>query len=494
MTRLFSILLIIFTLGFTASLQAQTDSQPPYLYYYSSLLGGLIIERADGTDSRQIAADVIPPNMTGLSGPGWSPSEKYFAAYGVTYSDYGGFATAPYLIDLRGKSVAPWLTTVVHTSRMQWSPSGEDILLLIGSFSANQYRGLGSFVWLIDAANNKVLADYGTDVDALAYGMSDIHWDVAHQQIVFYLRLDTYNVNSTYRVTLHFDGTVLREPVAKDQFIPQVFNLEGDELINDGRTVSPHGTYETQQPLKLINTRTGETVDLPRHTGSTICRDFIWTDDEYYMITMDGTLLAGGGCFVPVMGVTNPQGKLWRELGSCSWDHPPCVGWLPERVDISVLPQGSPKSIQLDPIKIEYATNVQYMVDPALAHLMNFRCAQKYSMADIRDDDTQKVVYQLTGTTCPYNLYQNQVPEEGISVVVAEDPVHHLLATYPDGQGFGVSVWILKDGLYEPILRLNTQGLTLEFTDHNERLRARNYNGWKIYAVADILAYATTQK
>jgi hypothetical protein len=45
-------MLIILTLS---NVQAQEAELPPYLYYYSRLLGGLIIERADGTDSRQIA-------------------------------------------------------------------------------------------------------------------------------------------------------------------------------------------------------------------------------------------------------------------------------------------------------------------------------------------------------------------------------------------------------------------------------------------------------
>src|SRR3954471_12396585 len=102
-TRLTAILLILFTLGVTPSLHAQTDSAPPYLYYYSQLLGGLIIERADGTDSRQIAADVIPPNLTGLGGPGWSPSGKYFAAYSEIYSEGGSSPRTPYLIDTKGR-------------------------------------------------------------------------------------------------------------------------------------------------------------------------------------------------------------------------------------------------------------------------------------------------------------------------------------------------------------------------------------------------------
>ncbi len=75
----------IILLSFSSKIAAAETTPAPYLYYYSRMLGGLIIERADGTDSRLIGADVIPPSMTGLQGPGWSPSGKFFAAGGVNY-------------------------------------------------------------------------------------------------------------------------------------------------------------------------------------------------------------------------------------------------------------------------------------------------------------------------------------------------------------------------------------------------------------------------
>src|SRR6185369_13172109 len=135
MTRLFTILLIIFALGVTPSLHAQADTKPPYLYYYSQLLGGLIIERADGSDSRHLAADVIPPNMSGLSGPGWSRSGKYFAGSGSIYLSYATYRQQPYIIDLKGNNLVPWLDLIATTAFMQWSPTGEDILLIVGNHS-----------------------------------------------------------------------------------------------------------------------------------------------------------------------------------------------------------------------------------------------------------------------------------------------------------------------------------------------------------------------
>ena len=80
-----------------------------------------------------------------------------------------------------------------------------------------------------------------------------------------------------------------------------------------------------------------------------------------------------------------------------------------------------------------------------------------------------------------------------IPIVATADPVHHLLATFTESE-IGTSIWKLNGRNYEPLTKLNTQGYMLEFTADHEQLRARNFVGWKIYAVADILAYATVKK
>ncbi len=499
MTRITTILLILFTLGSTAqSLQAQPDSSKPYLYYYSQLLGGLIIEHPDGSDSRQIAADVIPPNMTGLSGPGWSPSGKYFAAYRMDYVENGSGAGTPYLIDLNGKSVAGWLTTVVRTLSMQWSPTGEDTLLVIGTFSSERYIDFGTFGWLIDAQHDKVLAEYGINVGMLAYGMSEITWDTAHQQIVFYLRPDTYNVGDYYRVTMHFDGTIVRELTTADNFMPLSASLHAKEDedvgLYTGDNISPSGTYKTHGDHlpTITDTRTAKTIELPRNTQATTCRDYLWSKNEQFMITVDGALVAGGGCGAAVIGITNPQASLWRELGNCSWYYPPCVGWLPQSVDIQSLPLGAPKPLQLDPIKIEYASgDIIFTTASALIPPMHLNCVND-SAANILDPKTNVLLYHLKYSRCPSLTSRFVFPNQTPQIAVAEDTDHHLLATFSDWDSY-VSIWKFQNEQYEHVLKLNSQGFTLEFTNHNTYLRARNFAGWKIYSVADILAATKPQ-
>lgn len=67
MRRILLVCCLLLTL-MVAPINAQDDEEPPYLFYYSRILGGLIIERADGTDSRLIAEDVISSGYAGIAG------------------------------------------------------------------------------------------------------------------------------------------------------------------------------------------------------------------------------------------------------------------------------------------------------------------------------------------------------------------------------------------------------------------------------------------
>jgi hypothetical protein len=190
------------------------------------------------------------------------------------------------------------------------------------------------------------------------------------------------------------------------------------------------------------------------------------------------------------LGVTDSQGKLWRELGECSWDVPPCVGWLPPQVDVSSLPPGQPKSVQLDPISYEPTDDPQYFVYPDETHFQ-IRCVDSVRRQMI-NKVTQAVEYSLRDDrrTCPLSP---DLGDEGVPVIVAYDPKHQLLATYTGhfGDNF-VSIWkMCTDTVGALLTRLNSSGVQMEFAPDGHQLRARNPNAWKIYDVDDILLSAT---
>ena len=459
----------------------QPEEAPPYLYYYSSLLGGLIIERADGTDSRHIGADIIPPDMTGLGGPGWSPSGNYFAARQSPQE-------AIFLIDMQGDNVIDWIDRIKPVE-MQWSPSGEDWLFIIGT--TTRYTGGRQSITflLVDVERETVLVEYVENFAMWPYERSDTIWQPEQEQIRFYIAPEIYSDDQFFQITMQFDGTVLKEPVTEKEYqthySPPLLQYD-DSHLYDAYGVSPSGRYEAdgKYPTVLRDLSTNTLVELPTHSQGTICRGYQWSIDENYIITLDGVLRAGGGCGWAVIGVTDRDGDLWRELGNCGWG-PPCIGWLPPQVDIAMLPPGQPEPVLLEPAKYEPAVTTLGWDD---AQTVLLRCeVDWFNIVDRQMPD--ELLFQLQqDEPCPYRP-NDSVADIGLEILIAYDPDNKLLATYL-GQEHPISMWSMRDITGIRILRLNTYGYELEFIDDGEYLRARNVNAWKVYSVADILDYA----
>jgi hypothetical protein len=478
-----------------APLLAQTNEPPPYLYYYSRMLGGLIIERADGTDSRHIAADVLPPKLADLSGPGWSPSGRYFAASKMTATQYGSEVVRPIVIDTAGASSFPWFEGIGRISLMQWSPT-KDILFMLGGYNSYRSPHLGATFWLIDVENNKILADFGANFSDVSTSLSDITWDLSNQRIQFYLSPETFVGRDYFRVTMQFDGTTLRERVAEEEFSSLAegsYNLDHFPFYR-GDATSPSGKYMVRgtSPTLMTDLLTRKVIELPQHSQATACRNYLWTKNEAFLITLTGTVVAGGGCGVGMIGVTDHKGQLWRELGWCSWSDPEwtapgCVGWLPDEVDLNSLPSGSPEPMQLDPVRFEPEEEGVFGIGVLGLPFSRLLCNEQdnaYIMGNAQPR------YRLITDICSVNKDAVLLREGGVQVVTAYDPVHDLLATYSEDAslhaGF-VTLWIRSSGRYEPVFQLNSYGFALEFTDQGQYLRARNFTAWKVYAVDDIL-------
>ena len=197
---------------------AQKSDNVPYLYYYSRMLGGIIIEHPDGSDSRLIGADVIPPNLTGISGPGWSPSGKYFAGYGFIYDAYYSTTKAAYVLDQAGNTVSKWLSDM-NAFGMRWSPTDEDLLLIEGVRAPDmgdhaRYRSF----WIMDVSTGSILADDVENCGCTAYEFSPVIWETDKSRIRFYTRPETDESNRAYQITMQFDGTVLKQPITDAEF------------------------------------------------------------------------------------------------------------------------------------------------------------------------------------------------------------------------------------------------------------------------------------
>jgi hypothetical protein len=478
MKRLFILLLLVVVTPSTAQ-------SPPYLYYYSRLLGGIIIERADGTDSRIIGQDVIPAGLTGITGAGWSPSGKYFAVTGVNYEVSPQRITRTYIIDLSGEAYFPGLTEPL----MPKAWSSDDKLMLV----SQDLEGLSeASFWLLDVENEGVLSHTGFSLNSLiAHSATAFQWQSRH--VVFYIH---EHAQQYFKIMMGFDGSFSKTPVAQKIFQQHYTPVQWEDTLDRaaGEKVSPGGMYEAKGYVETIltNLRTGEAYTLPRHSQGTFCRDYLWNNTEEYIVTVDGRAMAGGGCGGwTVLGVTDHQGKLWRELGGCSWDSR-CAGWLPAQVDLSSLPAGQPEPVQLEPTAIELS-ETHFSLEMEISGL-RLRCDDGANRF-IVDIDSSEVVYALYDTrSCPY-ISRRDVPDEWRTVTVAYEPEHQLLATALDyGNQIEVDIWAKQKNVWILVNQLTSQGIRLEFTPDGEYLRARNTNGWKIYRVEDILRTASEIK
>ncbi|MBZ0277213.1 MAG: hypothetical protein K8I60_13780, partial [Anaerolineae bacterium] len=294
MRRTATVILAVFMLlSMSAPIQAQSEDLPPYIYYYSHMLGGIIVERADGSDSRHFATEALPLDLSrnGLSGPGWSPSGRYFGAFGLTYT---GQPSPPRsrpltVFDLQGLPTFAWLPYISKPISMHWFPGDEDLLIIFGGYTLP--AGLGSFIWLLDVANQKVLAEAGVNLNFEWPRLDYIDWDLSHDRVVMDVGPDLYNWRY-YRVTMQFDGTVIKEPITRAEMRYEasdesIDGLAETERVRWGISTSPSGLFETYLN-EMKNTETGEIITLPIHSQSTICQKYLWSPDEQYIIVLSG--------------------------------------------------------------------------------------------------------------------------------------------------------------------------------------------------------------
>lgn len=129
-------LLVILT--FTALRAQAQDASAPYIYYYDPLQQGLVVERADGTDSR------VYQNVTDyrryVQKPIWSASGKWFVTNNEVFSTDGS------------RSIQ--LPTVVNQwNRIKWAPQ-DDVLLVAGQDNRNRVDEF----FLFDVETEEILA------------------------------------------------------------------------------------------------------------------------------------------------------------------------------------------------------------------------------------------------------------------------------------------------------------------------------------------------
>ncbi len=158
------------------------DTTTPYIHYYSELAGGLIIERADGTDSR-----LIPDVGDGT--PVWSPSGKWLVVDNTTVISADGTQRVDF----------PRRSEHLTSGSVRWAPD-EDVLLIVST--DDLYDTLRSQIY--DVEEDLILAEFSIQTRGIP-AIFELHWASTGERafIGWHNHLITLYRNGTSKVQIN---------------------------------------------------------------------------------------------------------------------------------------------------------------------------------------------------------------------------------------------------------------------------------------------------
>lgn len=188
---------------------SSVESQAPYIYYYSDILHSFVIERADGSDSRQFATNIIPELHNVIEGAGWSPSGQWFAFTSSikTYDSSRDYQS--HIISTDEQSI---ISLSGQISSMMWSPTG-DLLLYVESTDRENRK-----IVLFDPDTQETLFEYTVD-GSLQYFRPGAYWIQDGSVIAWMIRRDG-----------HF---ILYNLAVADLTLTEITFDENDQIIYD---------------------------------------------------------------------------------------------------------------------------------------------------------------------------------------------------------------------------------------------------------------------
>jgi len=203
------IMVILFFLLVCGSNVDAQETPAPYIYYYSDIVHSFVIERADGSDSRQFATNIIPELHNVLEGAGWSPSGQWFAFTSSikTYDSSRDYQS--HIISTDEQSI---ISLSGQISSMMWSPTG-DLLLYVESTDRENRK-----IVLFDPDTQETLFEYTVD-GSLQYFRPGAYWIQDGSVIAWMIRRDG-----------HF---ILYNLAVADLTLTEITFDENDQIIYD---------------------------------------------------------------------------------------------------------------------------------------------------------------------------------------------------------------------------------------------------------------------
>ncbi len=327
--------ILLFLSALVCNSIASAQDEPPYIYYYSPELNAMIVERADGTDTRVFGQGMNVP----LLGPGWSPNGEWFASSADENLERSSSIISPDGSAIRG------LSYIRKVFPMYWSPDGRYILV---SGSYDDCRPLlCSYITylLIGIESNDVLATVSFFPSREGPRDFSIEWSQDNESVSFYMTEDITSLSGAglTRVTMYSDGEVVKRKATWEEY--ELANPQLNEMspnLNEIEHISPDGRYSISAYEDLTDHLTGAVTELPRpefpvEADADRVRQAQWDASGEWVLLGYG-IATDGFSGLAVMRADGSEFRTlnyslcWAGLGGA------CAGWLPDNVDVDSIP------------------------------------------------------------------------------------------------------------------------------------------------------------
>lgn len=355
MKRLLVFIFLLLLVQPTSAQDTSPSSDAPYIYYYSNVLNGVVIERADGTDSRIVGQQMVenPLNAYTLESGGWSPSGRWLAFRTLQDYEYGSYPAEGYAVSTTGQTLSI-LNTFNCIYAMLWHHT-EDMLFIMGKIGGScSFYPLYDVMtyWIVDVTAQTILVNASMLVGGETSGI-DLYW---FDDAVRFIDAD-WILETFYDITLFFNGRVQIDTYSLDE-ITNAPAREGGTVDRraSGRREDEEGWYfTTSNPYDPQNEPQAQLSFEPpiNSSGAGGAVSLLWHSARNWVFFGYEACFAGCAYVSRRVSMYQPHTGQYRELAACGINAA-CVGWLPERVPLDELPVGSASSVLPAPLYYQW--------------------------------------------------------------------------------------------------------------------------------------------
>ncbi|MCI0713626.1 MAG: hypothetical protein L0154_25945 [Chloroflexi bacterium] len=322
-------------------------------------------------------------------------------------------------------------TSTISYNRDSWSPDGRYFVLWDDT----------NRIYLFDAESQEII-DTGIVVDASTISFQDFYWDSDG-------RLFFYEFEDDDRVIVYDDGTISYLELPVHQMSVIAFSPDEQMLATvwDGPVIYSLDTRDTQYLLP--------------HSGSfrsNLGGEPFWDDDgQWFLVGQESCVAGGCGGSPNWINVVSIDGSVNRELTYCG-DRNACVNWLPERVDVSKLPQGQPESVLPEPPEPllvvergEWTDELYWSVDSNYIQLDSLYYGEPDPVIDLTTGELIAEGKEGLGII--------QIPFSRTNEILARTDEWEFIGEYTSGEGYR---YYVQDRENDTVLFEMEEGLVIE--------------------------------